>query len=656
MMTTIQEMSNALRMLAADMVENAGSGHPGMPLGMADVATVLTQRFLRFDASCPTWPDRDRVVFSNGHGSALVYALLYLTGNPAVPLEQLRRFRQYGSRTAGHPEKQLLAGVEYSTGPLGQGIAGAVGMALAERMLNARYGDLLINHKTYVFAGDGCLMEGISEEAIALAGHWKLNNLILLWDNNHTTIDGPTDIAVSVDMKKRFQANGWDVLSCDGHSFDSIEEALEKAQRAKRPTLVDCRTILGFGAPTKAGTPQAHGAPLGASEMQGLRQNLGWSAPPFEVPAQLLQEWRATGARQEGARQQWESRLKSHPLGGAFKRDMAGSISGKLEKEIASYCLKSARAGESAATRKASQEVLEILAAHIPALVGGSADLAGPCFTRTALSRPIAADNYDGNYINCGVREHAMAGIMNGLAAHGGFIPYGGTFLAFLDYLKPALRLAALMEQREIFIFTHDSLGLGEDGPTHQPIEQLATLRATPNLLVFRPADRVEVAESYLCALQARHTPSALILSRQTLPAARKTAGKNETQRGGYVLSEPAGSRRATLIATGSEVALALRAQALLARQKIPAAVVSMPCVELFEKQSAAYRRKVLGDAPRLIIEAGASWGWDRFLGETGAILAVDRFGASGKGEDVMKAYGFTPENVAKIVKKLLKK
>lgn len=654
MMVQLSKMANALRVLSVDMIEKAKSGHPGMPLGMADVATVLWTRFLRFDASTPTWINRDRFILSNGHGSALLYALLYLTGFEEVSLDEIKNFRQWGSKTAGHPEKQLLSGVDFSTGPLGQGLAGAVGMALAESILNAKYGTDLINHKTYVFVGDGCLMEGISEEAISLAGHLGLKNLIALWDDNGITIDGATNIATSTDMKKRFEANGWQVLACDGHDFESIEHALEKAQNAVKPVLIDCKTTIGWGAPTKEGTSSCHGSPLGSIEIDGLRKKLNWTNEPFEIPADVLESWRAVGAKWEGTRQQWENRIQNTPYQNEFMEQMNMVVPPALSMQMASYKKQLIEEKKPISTRKASLRTLEILTNICDFLIGGSADLAGASFTKTSHAVTISKANYNGNYINYGIREHAMGGIMNGLAAHGGLLPFSSTFLSFVDYMKPAIRLACLMEEQEIYVLTHDSIGVGEDGPTHQPIEQLISLRATPNLNVFRPADSIEVAECYEIALQTAKTPSAMILSRQDLPVLRTTSEINLSSRGAYVLIEADKKRQITLVATGSEVSLAVEAQKLLAEKGIAAAVVSMPCWELFEKQAVAYQQEVLGTAPRLAIEAGSSLGWDRFIGETGAILAIDHFGASAPGKRVFKEYGFTAENIENIALDLI--
>ena len=652
----LKEMATAVRILAVDMIEQAKSGHPGVALGLADVATVLWAKFLRYDASCPDWFDRDRVVFSGGHASSLLYSLLYLTGNPEITLDEVKRFRQLGSKTAGHPEKTLVEGIDFSTGPLGQGIAGAVGLALAERMMNARFGDKLVNHKTYVFCGDGDLMEGVSQEAIELAGHLKLNRLIALWDDNQMTIDGKTDIATSTDVRARFKASGWMVLSCQGHNHEDIERVLEKAQNADCPVLIDCQTIIGYGAPTKSNTPKCHGSPLGAEEVQGLRQNLGWSYPPFEIPEAIRASWLAVGARGEGDRAQWGMRVEHSEDKELFYDYQAGNIPMNLARLLADYKKTLIEKNEAVATRKASQNTLTLLTENLPYLICGSADLAGACYTKVATAKSISAANYDGNYINYGIRELAMAGIMNGLAAHGGFLPLGSTFMSFADYVKPALRLGALMGLQEIFVLTHDSLGVGEDGPTHQPIEQLAMLRATPNVFVFRPADSVEMVECYETALILKDNISVMSCSRQALPVVRTMAGENLSARGGYVLYEPKQERQLTLIATGSEVSLALKAAERLAEQGVSVAVVSMPCTELFDQQNQEYRSAVLGNTPRVIIEAGSSFGWARYLGKKGGdIVAVDTFGESGKGEEVLAHFGFTPEHVVDVCQSILK-
>ena len=650
----LQEMANAVRMLSVDMIENAKSGHPGMPLGMADVATVLWTKFLNIDPSCPNWINRDRFVLSNGHGSALLYSLMYLYGFEEITLEELKNFRKLGSKTAGHPEKTLVNGIDFSTGPLGQGIAGGVGMALAERILNAQYGSNLINHKTYVFVGDGCLMEGISEEAIALAGHWGLNNLIVLWDNNQITIDGQIQIASSTNMKKRFEANNWRVIRCDGHNFTSIEKALEKAQTGNQPTLIDCMTTIGYGSPTKAGTPKCHGSPLGVDEINGLKKNLDWQYPPFEIPTDILNEWRACGAKREGMRQQWEKRLEILHNKDEFLARINCEIPQTLFEKLSCYKKELIVNKESVATRKASQFTLNQIVPELSCLIGGSADLAAASFTKTSEAKIVSKESYDGQYIHYGIREHAMGGIMNGLAAHGGFIPFTGTFLSFVDYMKPAIRLACLMDLQEMYVLTHDSIGVGEDGPTHQPIEQLVSLRATPNLFVFRPADSVETVECYETMLQLKHSPSAIICSRQALPVLRTNVDENLSAKGGYIIKGSSSERDLTIIATGSEVSLAMQAAERLDEAGISVAVVSMPCREIFDRQSDEYQENVLGLAPRLIIEAASSVGWDRYIGSVGAILGIDTFGASGSGMQLFEHFGFTVENVVNIAEELL--
>lgn len=646
-MATMQEMSNALRFLSIDMVQKANSGHPGMPMGMADIATVLFTKFMRIDSSKPKWFDRDRFVLSNGHGSALLYSLLYVLGYPESSLNEIKNFRQWGSKTAGHPEMDLLPGVDFSTGPLGQGLAGAVGMAIAERHMNAKYGDDLVNHKTYVFVGDGCLMEGISEEAIALAGHLRLNKLIALWDNNAITIDGATSVSTSVNMHARFEANGWQVLSCDGHDFDSIERALTKAQTATKPVLIDCKTTIGFGAPHKAGQSCAHGAPLGVDEVAATREALKWPYEPFEVPEEILFAWKVIGIKGEGRRQQWEDRVARDSQHKQFMHDISGKLPAGFKKEMEAF--KNALLADKTpiASRKSSQKTLSKLTRLVPNMVGGSADLTAANFTNTPDSVALTRDNYAGNYINYGIREHAMAAIMNGMAAHTGVIPYSGTFLAFLDYMKPAVRLAALMHLRVLYVLTHDSIGVGEDGPTHQPIEQLITLRATPNVLCFRPADAVEVAECYEVAMEQAHRPSALILSRQDLPLLRDSVVENRSAKGAYVLYEPDCPRQVTLIATGSEVAAAMAAKEILERSDVAAAVISMPCMDLFEEQSQDYQAMVLGSAPRMAIEAASPYGWDKWVGSKGAVIGLNHFGASAPGKVLFQKFGFEAEAIA---------
>lgn len=653
MQKTQQLMANALRFLSADMIEKASSGHPGMPLGMADVATVLWSKFLKINPKDPDWINRDRFVLSNGHGSALLYSLLYVSGFEEASLEELKNFRQWQSKTAGHPEKGHLAGVDFSTGPLGQGIAGAVGLALSERLMNAKFGDTLINHKTYCFVGDGCLMEGISQEAIELAGCWKLKNLIVLWDDNRITIDGSTDIALVTDMKKRFEACGWLVLSCDGHNFDSIEKALSDAQKSQQPVLIDCKTIIGYGAPHKQGTPACHGSKLGQEELDGLRKALNWPYAPFEVPQEILSMWRKCFEKRDKAYQQWQQHFNNSLLKTQLQEHLLKAPSQFLKEALAHYKEQAVLEKKPIASRKSSAQVLNILEQFHPYIVFGSADLAGACFTKPMNAKILSAKNYYADYINYGIREHAMAGIMNGIAVWGGFVPLSSTFLSFVDYMKPAIRLACLMKQKAIYVLTHDSIGVGEDGPTHQPIEQLASLRATPDLHVFRPCDSVEVAECYEIALSAQQ-PSALVLSRQDLPLLREDYQENLSLKGAYVIYQTNQERDITLIATGSEVSLAIKSAHLLEQEGLSVCVVSMPCQDLFLAQDLDYQQQTLGSAPRLIIEAASSFGWDRFLGESGAILSIDHFGTSAPGNRVFKEYGFTDENVKNLALELL--
>ena len=638
-----------------DAVERARSGHPGMPMGMADVATVLFTQHLKFDAAAPDWPDRDRFVLSAGHGSMLLYALLYLTGYPGMSIEALRNFRQLGAATPGHPEYGHAPGVETTTGPLGQGLANAVGMALAERLLNARYGDALVDHHTYVIAGDGCLMEGISHEAISLAGHLRLNRLIVLFDDNGVSIDGPTSLAVSDDQVKRFEAAGWNAARIDGHDGAAIDAALRRARGSDRPTMIACKTLIGYGAPTKQGKAASHGEPLGPEEIKGARERLGWTSPPFEVPADVFAAWRAAGARGRPERAAWEQRAAKlevrtrAALVGPIDDTAARGMTAALD-EIASEFQ---AAAPKIATRAASQRVLEKLVPVLPGLIGGSADLTGSNGTKTTHHRPVAAHSFAGNYIHYGVREHAMAAAMTGLSLHGGVLPYGGTFLAFSDYCRPAIRLAALMGRRVIYVMTHDSIGVGEDGPTHQPVEQLAALRAIPNLNVFRPADAIEVAECWELALLSPRTPSVLALTRQAVPAlARTGAVRGACARGGYVISGDGERRDVTLLATGSEVSLAIEARQRLAEAGVRAAVVSLPCFELFAAQDARYRAQVLGSAPRVGIEAAVRQGWERWLGDGGAFIGMDGFGASAPGAKLYEHFAITTDRIVETAKR----
>jgi len=652
-----RRMANAIRVLAMDAVEKAKSGHPGMPMGMADVATVLWTRFLAFDPADPAWPDRDRFVLSAGHGSMLLYALLHLTGYEDMPMAELERFRQLGSRTAGHPEYGHAAGIETTTGPLGQGLATAVGMAIAERMMAARFGGDLVDHYTYVVAGDGCLMEGVSHEAISLAGHLRLARLIVLFDDNSISIDGATDLAVSDDQPARFRAAGWDVASIDGHDPEAIAGAIARARVSDRPSLIACRTTIAYGAPTKAGSAAAHGSPLGAEEIAGARARLGWSDPPFTVPAPVRDAWRAAGARGAARRAEWASRLAA--TDGAtraeFERRVAGRLPEGWRDRLRAHLDTLYAKPPKVATRQASGDALEALVGAIPELVGGSADLTGSNNTRVRSHAVVTRDRFDAGYIHYGVREHGMAAAMNGIALHGGLIPYGGTFLVFSDYARPAIRLAALMGIRVVHVLTHDSIGLGEDGPTHQPVEHLAALRAIPNLRVFRPADAVETAECWELALADAGAPAALALTRQALPALRTAAtDENRSARGAYVLAEADGPRQVTLLATGSEVSIAVDARARLQGDGIGAAVVSMPCWELFEDQPADYRAAVLGTQPRVAVEAAVGFGWERWTGPNGAFVGMSGFGASAPAGDLYRHFGITAEAVVAAAQRLL--
>jgi transketolase len=649
---THADLANAIRFLAADAVEKAASGHPGMPMGMADVATVLFTRFLRFDAADPRWPDRDRFVLSAGHGSMLLYSLMYLTGYPDMPIEQLRNFRQLGSNTAGHPEFGHVSGAETTTGPLGQGLANAVGMAMAERLLASRFGRELVDHRTYVIAGDGCLMEGISHEALSLAGHLRLNKLIVLFDDNRISIDGPTDLAVSDDQRCRFEASGWNTWAVDGHDPEAIAAAITAAQASDKPAMIACRTIIGYGAPRLAGTAKTHGSPLGADEIAGARAKLGWAHAPFAVPDPVLAAWRAAGRRGADARGAWDRRLAAAPARAEFSRAMAGDLPVGWQAAITVVKKKAAAEKPKVATRQSSQTVLDALVPAIPELLGGSADLTGSNNTKAAGMAPVTAADFSGRYVYYGVREHGMAAAMNGLALHGGIIPYGGTFLVFTDYCRPSIRLSALMKQRVIYVMTHDSIGLGEDGPTHQPVEHLAALRAIPGLLVMRPCDTVETAECWAVAVSERHRPSVLALSRQGLPTLREThIDENLAARGAYVLREASGARKATLIASGSEVSLAVEARAALEAAGVPTAVVSMPSWELFDAQPADYRAAVLGAGVRVAVEAASTFGWERYVGAAGAVVGMTSFGASAPAPALYKHFGITADAVVAAVK-----
>jgi transketolase len=644
------EMANAIRALSMDAVQKANSGHPGAPMGLADVATVLFTEFLKFDAADPHWPDRDRFILSAGHASMLLYSLLYLTGYKDMTLEQLKNFRQLGSKTAGHPEYGHAAGIETTTGPLGQGIANSVGFAMAERHLNALFGSDLVNHKTYVIAGDGCLMEGISQEAIGLAGHLKLKNLIVLWDDNNISIDGRVSLSDSTDQLARFAASGWSVSRVDGHNPEQIRAALAAAQTSERPVLIACKTVIGFGAPNKKDSYQAHGSPLGDAEIALARKELNWPHPPFEVPEQILSAWRAAGSRGREARMAWEARLASSPHKAEFDRRMKGDLPQDFAAAIAAYKQQLAANPPALATRNASQNALDVINKAVPETIGGSADLTGSNNTRSKDLPVFSAANYAGRYVHYGIREHGMAAALNGMALHGGVIPYGGTFFCFTDYCRPSIRLAALMGVRSIFVMTHDSIGLGEDGPTHQPVEHLAACRAIPNHIVMRPCDAVETAECWQIALESRNQPSTLVLTRQKISPARKTySAKNLSALGAYEIAPSAKKSRAVIFASGSEVEIALQAKALLDKKGTPTRVVSVPSMELFERQSKAYKAKVLGkEKIRIAVEAGLRMGWDRYIGSEGKFIGMTTFGASAPAEKLYAHFGITARAVVK--------
>jgi len=643
-------MANAIRALSMDAVQAANSGHPGMPMGMADVATVLYSRFLSFDPAAPKWPDRDRFVLSAGHGSMLIYSLLHLTGYAQPTMDDIRNFRQLSSPCAGHPENFLLPGVECTTGPLGQGLAMAVGMALAERHLNATFGDDLVDHNTWVIAGDGCLMEGINHEAIGLAGHLKLGRMNVLWDDNRITIDGATDLSTSEDVLARYRAAGWHTESCDGHDFADIERALAAAAADPRPTLVSCRTVIGKGAPNKQGSHNVHGSPLGADEIVATREALGWNSAPFEIPADVLADWRSLGSKGAEARAAWEKRHAASPKGAELSRRMAGELPADTKGQD-DYLASLIANPPKVATRKSSEMALEALTAAMPELIGGSADLTGSNNTKTKATGPLTAADYGGRYVYYGIREFGMAAAMNGMALHGGIIPYGGTFLVFSDYCRNAIRLSALQEARVVYVMTHDSIGLGEDGPTHQPVEHVMSLRAMPNLLVFRPADAIEAAEAWSLALAQTDRPTVLCLSRQNLPAVRADA-EMKSARGAYLLKGAESARKVVLMATGSEVEVAMACAAELEAAGVGADVVSMPCWELFAEQDDAYRAQLLpADVLKVSIEAGVTLGWERYVGNDGITIGIDSFGKSAPADDLYRYFGFTAEAIVPKIK-----
>ncbi|WFR99977.1 transketolase [Rhizobium tumorigenes] len=642
-------MANAIRFLAMDAVEKANSGHPGLPMGMADVATVLFSKYLKFDPKSPHWANRDRFVLSAGHGSMLLYSLLYLTGYEDMSIEDLKNFRQLGSKTAGHPEYGHATGIETTTGPLGQGIANAVGMAIAERKLAVEFGAELQDHHTYVMCGDGCLMEGISHEAIALAGHLKLNKLILFWDNNSITIDGAVSLSDSTDQVARFKAVHWNTIEVDGHEPDQISAAIEAAQKSDRPTLIACKTIIGFGAPHKQGTHKVHGSPLGAEEIAATRKALNWDAEPFVIPADVLDAWREAGKRAVPDMKDWQSRLAAadEAKKAEFNRRFAGDLPAGFDAAISDYKKKLAETKASVATRKASEDVLEVINGFLPETLGGSADLTPSNNTKTSQMVSITPTDFAGRYMHWGIREHGMASAMNGIALHGGLIPYGGGFMIFSDYCRPPIRLASLMGIRVIHVLTHDSIGVGEDGPTHQPVEQMASLRAIPNLMMFRPADATETAECWQIALKTKDRPSGLALTRQNMVAARlEYSEKNLCELGAYNLAGSADAK-VTIFASGSEVEIAVAARTALEAKGITVRVVSVPSTELFFEQPDAYKAEILGSSPvKIAVEAGVREGWDAFIGPEGTFIGMKGFGASGPAKEVYKHFGITTEAV----------
>ena len=648
-------MANAIRFLSIDAVEKANSGHPGLPMGAADIATVLYTRFLKYDPANPHWHDRDRFVLSAGHGSMLLYSVLYLSGYEDMTIEQIKNFRQLGSKTAGHPEYGHAAGIETTTGPLGQGFANAVGMALAERIMNAQFGDALVDHHTYVLAGDGCLMEGMSQEALTLAGHLKLNKLIVFWDHNNISIDGPISLADSTDQLARFAASGWNTLAIDGHDPEAIAGAIEAAKRSDRPTLIAAKTTIGFGSPNKAGTNKVHGSPLGAAEVEATRKALGWEYPAFEIPSDILDAWRLAGLNSAKKRKEWEGRLAEAgtETRAEFERRMRGDLPAGFDAAIADYKKKLAADKPKVATRKSSEMALEVINGIVPETIGGSADLTGSNNTKTSQTKNIAPGDYGQRFVHYGIRELGMCAAMNGMSLHGGVIPYSGTFLCFSDYARPAMRLASLMGIRVGFVMTHDSIGLGEDGPTHQPVEHLAALRAIPNHIVFRPADAMEAAECWQLTLENRTTPSTLALTRQNLPAVRtEYTEDNLCGYGAYELATATGEAKVTIFATGSEIEIALNARDLLQTAGHPTRVVSVPAFELFEKQSPEYRKAIIGNAKvKVAIEAGIRMGWDSFIGTDGIFIGMHGFGASGPIEDLYKHFGITAEAAADAAK-----
>ena len=649
----IRKMADAIRVLAMDAVESAKSGHPGMPMGMADVATVLFSEFIKLNPQDPNWPDRDRFVLSAGHGSMLHYAVNHLLGYSDMTMEQIKQFRKLGSITAGHPEYGVAMGIETTTGPLGQGLATAVGMALAERIMAARFGAGIVDHRTWVIAGDGCLQEGISHEAIDLAGHLKLGRLTVLWDDNAISIDGAIDLSTSINQLARFRASGWHVQSVDGHDCQAIREAVNAAIKSRKPSLIACKTTIGFGAPNLGGTAKTHGAPLGADEIAATRQALDWPHEAFVIPDEITSAWAKVGVRSQNAYDDWQVRLQASAKRKRFEAALDGELPTKLTGAMKQLRKQIKTEAPALATRQSSQQVLEVINAATDMTIGGSADLTGSNLTKTDSMELVKPNKWRGRYIHYGIREHGMAAAMNGIALHGGLIPYGGTFLVFTDYARGAMRLSALMKQRVIYVMTHDSIGLGEDGPTHQPVEHLAMLRATPNLFVFRPGDAVEVAEAWEAALMMRDAPSVLALSRQSTPTLRDEAGdENLVMKGGYILRAPSGARTATIIATGTELALAVAAADKLEQQGVQVAVVSMPCWEIFDRQDEAYKLSVLGTAPRFAVEAAGGFGWEKYISDGDNFIGMKGFGESAPALALYEHFDIT---ASAIVERVLK-
>jgi len=655
----LKDLSNAIRFLSIDAVQKANSGHPGMPMGMADVATVLFKYYLRFNPENPSWINRDRFILSAGHGSMLLYSLLYLTGYKKIKIEDIKNFRQLDSICAGHPEYEKNSGIETTTGPLGQGLGNSVGMAIAQEILQKKFGADIINNKTYVIASDGDLMEGISHEAMSLAGHLNLKNLIIFFDNNKISIDGPTSLSVSDNYKKRFEGYGWSFQEINGHNFKQISNAIKRANKSKKPSIISCKTIIGFGSPNKSGKASSHGAPLGDDEIKLVRKKLGWKHAPFEIPEKIMMSWREIGEKGEELEKKWNDILskKDDKIKEEFERLLRGELPISLDKMLGDEKLKFFQTKPKMATRQCSSSVINGISSILPELIGGSADLSGSNNTKTENSKVITSKKFSGNYIHYGVREHAMGAAMNGIALYGGLIPFGGTFLIFSDYLKPSLRLSALMKLRVIYIFSHDSIGLGEDGPTHQPIEHLESLRAIPNLNVFRPADINETLECWEIALKSKNNPSAIALSRQKLPyVSEHKSGENRCSKGGYILKNSAGSYRdhdPVLIASGSEVEIALEAQEKLKAKNIDTRVVSIPCLDIFKNQPQSYQDEVLGSSTiKISIEASSQSGWKSTVGRTGTTLGLTTFGKSAPYKDIYKLFNLTSDEIVKIVER----